>query len=84
MAMFVNLRYKIDKKIGQGAFGMIFNAVDIKTQTPVAIKMESVNAPIPQVFYEGKIYSLLQGKKGIPKLFWVGTEGDFNILVIEN
>ena len=26
---------------------------------------------------------MLQGKKGIPKLYWTGKEGDYNIMVIE-
>jgi len=26
---------------------------------------------------------MLQGKKGFPKFYWTGKEGDYNILVIE-
>ena len=83
MELLINNRYKLETKIGQGAYGMIFNALDYRTLRPVAVKMESVNAPIPQIFYEAKIYSLLQGNKGIPRLFWTGIEGDYNVIVIE-
>ena len=29
------------------------------------------------------VYKLLQGKYGIPKLYWHGSEGDYNIMVID-
>jgi len=29
------------------------------------------------------VYQLLQGGIGIPKLYWCGTEGDCNIMVME-
>ena len=32
---------------------------------------------------EADLYKILQGGVGIPKLFWYGTEGLYNILVIE-
>lgn len=33
-------RWKLSKKIGQGAFGEIFNGTDTTTQDPVAVKLE--------------------------------------------
>lgn len=33
-------RWKLSKKIGQGAFGEIFNGTDTTTHDPVAVKLE--------------------------------------------
>ena len=33
-------RWKLSKKIGQGAFGEIYNGTDTTTQDPVAVKLE--------------------------------------------
>ena len=32
---------------------------------------------------EAQLYKLLQGGEGIPKIFWVGVEGEFNIMIME-
>ena len=37
----------------------------------------------PQLVYEANVYKLLKGGVGIPKIYWVGREGDFNVLVME-
>ena len=84
MELIINNEYKLIEKIGEGAYGMIYRARQLSTKKDVAVKLENVNAPIPQVYYEAKVYMLLQGNKGIPKLYWIGTEGDYNILIIEN
>jgi hypothetical protein len=36
-----------------------------------------------QLFEETKIYQIMQGGKGIPKVYWSGTEGEYNIMVLE-
>ena len=35
------------------------------------------------MLFEAKIYAVLQKGLGIPKLYWYGTEGDYNIIVME-
>ena len=45
----------------------------------------------PQVFSESKLYSTLQGggnilihfKEGIPNIHWHGTQGNYNIMIID-
>jgi len=32
---------------------------------------------------EAAIYRTLKGERGFPKVYWTGTEGDYNILVME-
>ena len=77
--------YKLDarKKLGSGAFGEIYLGVNVKLNEEVAIKLETVRAEHPQLFYESKFYMALQGGIGIPKLHWLGCQGNYNILIIE-
>ena len=71
------------KKLGSGAFGEIFGGKNIKINKDVAIKLELNHTEHPQLFYECKIYMVLQGGVGIPKLYWCGGQGNYNILIIE-
>ena len=32
---------------------------------------------------EAAIYKLLRGERGFPKVYWTGTEGEYNVLVME-
>ncbi|KAK4769150.1 hypothetical protein SAY86_027300 [Trapa natans] len=79
----VGNRFRVGKKIGSGSFGEIFHGTDIKTNEEVAIKLESVKTKPPQLLLESKLYRLLQGGDGIPKVRWYGSEGDYNILVMD-
>jgi hypothetical protein len=49
-----------------------------------------MRADHPQVFSESKLYSHLQGggrillnKEGIPNIHWYGTQGNYNIMIID-
>ena len=81
----VSDNYKLDsrRKLGSGAFGDIYSGKNIKTNDDVAIKLEPTNSKHPQLFYESKIYMSLQGGIGIPKIYWCGTQGNYNILIMD-
>lgn len=32
---------------------------------------------------EAAIYNALKGERGFPRIYWTGTEGDYNVLVME-
>ena len=49
------------KKLGSGAFGVIYSGFNNKTKEEVAIKLESQKTKTPQLMYESKILKLLQG-----------------------
>ena len=36
-----------------------------------------------QLLYEAKIIKNLQGGKGIPKIYWYGTDGEYNVMVMQ-
>ena len=75
--------YHIIKKIGHGAFGEICLGTDLRTGRSVAIKKESSKTRFPQLFFEAKVYSLLEGGMGIPRIYLKGGLGDNNIMVMD-
>jgi serine/threonine protein kinase len=50
----------------------------------VAVKLEKLNKnKVPQLLLEAKWYKYMQGNEGVPLYYWSGTEGEYNILVIQ-
>ncbi len=49
------------KKLGSGAFGEIYQGNSLKLNEDVAIKLESSKNKNPQLLYESKLYTSLQG-----------------------
>jgi serine/threonine protein kinase len=80
------------KKIDEGAFGKIYQAIDIRRKNSpgphVAVKFESLRSPNVQLVYECRIYLYflidpLYWEKGIPSVYQCGVEGEFNVLVMD-
>ncbi|KAK7465287.1 serine/threonine protein kinase [Stygiomarasmius scandens] len=78
-------KYRLSKKIGSGSFGNIYLGINIITGEQAAIKLESVKAKHPQLNYEYRVYKELAGGHGVgvPSVRWFGTEGGFNIMVLD-
>jgi casein kinase 1 len=83
MDLTVGQRYRVGRKIGSGSFGDIHAAVDTVTNAQVAVKLEQVQSKHQQLIYEARLIRLLQGGPGLPVVHWYGTEGVYNILVME-
>jgi serine/threonine protein kinase len=79
----VGQKYRISKRLGSGSFGEIFQAFHIETGEEVAVKLEPASSKYPQLEIEYRVYRLLQGSVGIPKVFYFGRETDYNVLIIE-
>lgn len=78
-----NGRFQVARKIGSGSFGDIHVGTDQQTGEEVAIKLESVKTKQPQLLHEAKVYRMLAGGRGVPKVYWHGVEGEQNVMVIE-
>eukprot|EP01036_Dinobryon_divergens_P030494 gene30494-39745_t len=83
MELRVGKKYRLGRKIGSGSFGDIYHGTNMTTGEEVAIKLESVKSKHPQLLRETKIYRSLNGVVGIPSVRWYGTEGDYNVMVID-
>lgn len=83
MELRVGKKYRLGKKIGSGSFGDIYFGVNVSTGEEVAIKLEPLRSKHPQLLRETKIYRSLHGIVGIPLVKWYGTEGDYNVMIID-
>ncbi|XP_023213421.1 casein kinase I-like [Centruroides sculpturatus] len=75
-------KYKFIRKIGSGSFGDVYHGVDITNREGVAIKL-SRKAKRYQLLYESKLYKIIRGGVGIPRIRWHGQEGNYNALVMD-
>ncbi|GLV32957.1 discs overgrown [Carabus blaptoides fortunei] len=83
MELRVGNKYRLGRKIGSGSFGDIYLGTNISTAEEVAIKLECIKTRHPQLHIESKFYKMMQGGVGIPTIKWCGTEGDYNVMVME-
>lgn len=89
----VGYNFKLGRKIGRGAFGDIYIGIDISSGiiffglsfvgNSVAIKLESIKNGHQQLQLENKIYRHLNDGIGIPCVYYYGSEGGYNVLVME-
>ena len=83
MDLQVGGKYRLGHKIGCGAFGDVYRGIDTQSGEEVAIKLESITDRQPQLLYESKLYKILAGGLGIPKMHWFGIEGNYNVMVMD-
>ncbi|CAM8924411.1 unnamed protein product [Rhodiola kirilowii] len=83
MSHIIGGKFKLGRKIGCGSFGELYLGVNVETGEEVAIKLESTKTRHPQLHYESKLYTILQGGTGIPHIKWFGVEDEYNVMVID-
>lgn len=79
-------RYQIEKKLGAGCFGEVWQGRDKQTNEKVAVKFEDSAGHALQLEHEQHVLKILaQPKKpqGFAELFWCGQEQRFMCLVME-
>ncbi|KAK5653474.1 hypothetical protein OQA88_8960 [Cercophora sp. LCS_1] len=77
-------RYRVDRKIGAGGFGLVYSGTDLSSGEEVAIKLTAVRADNPEMLRDEKeTYEALDGGVGIPRVHWFGQECEFYALVID-
>ena len=80
--MIIANKYKIIKPIGEGSFGKIYSAENIRTQEMVAIKSEPLISELKMLKHETKVYHYFGNKIGFPQVKWFGIEGDRYFMAI--
>ena len=73
-------KYKITKKLAEGAFGNIYKGICIETNELVAIKIEQKNKGKPLLETEAYFLYSLKGL-GIPEVLSFGRVKNYNVLV---
>ena len=74
-------KYKVNKAIGRGTFGVVFEGVNIKNNQKIAIKIEK-NIGNDNLVKECSFLTTVQGY-GIPKLISFGISGKYYVLIME-
>jgi len=76
-------KYTIIEKIKEGSFGIIYTGQNIRTNEPVAIKVEPNSVSKKTLKNEARIYQYLGKIDGFPQLKWFGTTETTNYLVMD-
>ena len=84
-AFAVGDRFHFVSRIGAGAFGQVFQGIDLTNNRNVAVKIEKRGFNHPQLDTEVRVYKLLnrEPKPGVPAVYYRGNEGLFYILVMD-
>jgi serine/threonine protein kinase len=72
--MIIANKYKLLKAIGEGAFGQIYEAENIRTRERIAIKSEPIDSEFKMLKHETKIYQILDCCTGFPQVKWFGIQ----------
>ena len=71
--------YKIEKKIGIGAFGIVYAGINTENQQRIAIKLEDASSKVPQLLFEARLYYHMHNdilpNKVLPHVYYAGSEG---------
>lgn len=79
----VGWKYRLGRKLGSGPFGDVYQGLNIQNDEEVAIKLEKHSKKVGELQYESKTLKSLQCSQGVPNIYWYGSEGSFNAMVIE-
>ena len=80
--------YKLQKKLGSGAFGEIWKAVHLKNKEEYAIKFEEIQSKHLQLYSECRLYLWLHSDstvlaQAIPQVIYYGIEESKNVMIME-
>ena len=72
----------LNRKIGSGSFGVIYECLNTKTKEIYACKIESINELNPQLYHENKIMNIMKNCTGFPTSYeFCNTEQDKIIIM---
>ena len=74
-------KYQLVSLLGWNGNKVIFLGADLSEYSSVVINLESVYVQKPKLANEIKLFKELDAGVGVPKIYWNGIEGDFQISV---
>jgi len=74
-------KFRLRDHVNSGSFGEVFEGLNEQTGTAVAIKVET-QSECPQLLHEAKVLRSLEGKVGLPTVFWYGKEEGRCVMVM--
>ncbi|KAG6809267.1 hypothetical protein H0H92_000937 [Tricholoma furcatifolium] len=75
-------KYRLKHKIGAGAFGDVYQATNVVSGAPVAVKLEASDNEHHRLCTEWNTYQALGAAVGIPRAFWFGHENGYNAMLM--
>jgi len=84
MNKIINKKYKILDKIGEGKFGFVYKGLYLKTNEPIAIKLETRKSQMRLLKNETTVLKYLydHGCRSTPIIYWYGVDNDYSYLVM--
>lgn len=82
MSFNISNKYQIIEEIGEGSFGKVFSGKHIRTDEPIAIKIQ-FKSIVNILQHEAKIYKQLVDISGVPILRNFGCDNGFHYLIID-
>lgn len=79
----VNGVWELDFRLGDGAFGEVYSAHDVKSWEKVAVKLGRFGDVNHFLKDEAEMYRKIGRGPGIPRVHWYGTVGTYNAMVME-
>ncbi|KAH7912780.1 kinase-like domain-containing protein [Hygrophoropsis aurantiaca] len=79
----INGQFVVGKQIARGAYSTIFQGTNLQTNQTVAIKFGLTNIDDAQLDREAKALKLTDGTIGVPRAYYFGREGPYNVLVTD-
>ncbi|KAF1993985.1 kinase-like protein [Amniculicola lignicola CBS 123094] len=76
-------KYQLERRLGAGSFGEVYQGRDLQTGQEVALKLEHVNIDRSLLENENDIYEKLSGGPGIPQVYWYGHECEFRVMAFQ-
>lgn len=80
----VGERYRLEHRIGQGSFGVVYCGFDTKTKEQIALKLEAKRGRQSFLSQEAQVYKVLKHGVGFPKVRWFGQITPFyDVLIMD-
>ena len=70
-------------KLGSGSTGDVYSGRELDTGNLLAIKLERNYHNTSLLYHEYKIYMMLRDIERIPKIYFIGQQGNYYILIMD-